>query len=190
MSPCSDSNGANGSGACYANWAFQVPVSSTLLQKVGCRSRRARKLSTHHARPFEPSIKSHFLKSFSTSGDNCPQTGSKTAPRAPRPHLGCPHEWPSVDPRTRYLKLVAATTGYKPFEYSLFESLSSCQRQRKASNCVPCGAEAGRVRQRWCFSTVTQVNRGCTVAAVLVQGQAGTAIVSQCPPRPTGVPRS
>ena len=44
-----------------------------------------------HARPFEPPTKSHFWKISSTSGDKCPQNGSNTAPRAPRPHLGCPH---------------------------------------------------------------------------------------------------
>ena len=32
-------------------------------------------------------------------GDKCPQNGSKNAPMAPRPHLGCPHEGSRVEPQ-------------------------------------------------------------------------------------------
>jgi len=36
--------------------------------------------------------KVNFQETLSIFGDKCPQNGSKTAPTAPRPHLGCPHE--------------------------------------------------------------------------------------------------
>ena len=54
-------------------------------------------LDATHSRPFVPSIKSHFGKISSTFGDKCPQNGSKTAPTAPRPHLGYPHIGPFVE---------------------------------------------------------------------------------------------
>ena len=37
-------------------------------------------------------LKSQFSRDLVNFGDKCPQNGSKTAPTAPRPHLGCPHE--------------------------------------------------------------------------------------------------
>ena len=49
-----------------------------------------------HARPFEPSIKSHFWKISSTFDDKCPRNGSKNDTMAPRTTLGYPHEGPSV----------------------------------------------------------------------------------------------
>ena len=44
--------------------------------------------------------KVNFLETLSSFGDGYPQNGSNTAPTAPRPHLGYPHEGPSVGPRT------------------------------------------------------------------------------------------
>ena len=51
----------------------------------------------HHARPFEPSIKSHFWKISLTFGNKGPQNGSKHGLMAPSTGLGYPHEGPSVD---------------------------------------------------------------------------------------------
>ena len=45
-----------------------------------------------HARPFEPSIKSHFWKISSIFGDKCPRNGSKNDTMVPRTTLECPHE--------------------------------------------------------------------------------------------------
>ena len=54
--------------------------------------RRVRGL-VHHARPFVGVLQMSNSKSLRlTSGDKCPQNGSKNAPMAPRPHLGCSHE--------------------------------------------------------------------------------------------------
>ena len=50
-----------------------------------------------HARPFEPSIKSHFSKISSTYGDKCPRNGSNNEEMAPRTRTGYPHKGPSVD---------------------------------------------------------------------------------------------
>ena len=49
-----------------------------------------------HARPFVPSIKSHFWKISSTFDDKCPRNGSKNGLRAPRTGMGCPHIGSSV----------------------------------------------------------------------------------------------
>ena len=40
--------------------------------------------------------KVNFQETLSICGDKCPQNGSKTAPTAPRPHLGYPHIGPFV----------------------------------------------------------------------------------------------
>ena len=40
--------------------------------------------------------KVNFQETLSSFGDKCPQNGSKTAPTAPRPHLGYPHIGPFV----------------------------------------------------------------------------------------------
>jgi len=40
--------------------------------------------------------KVNFQETLSSFGDKCPQNGSKTAPPAPRPHLGYPHIGPFV----------------------------------------------------------------------------------------------
>ena len=53
--------------------------------KIQCQE--GRHFAWFHARPFEPSIKSHFWKTSSTFGDTCTQNGSKIASTAPRPHL-------------------------------------------------------------------------------------------------------
>jgi hypothetical protein len=58
-----------------------------------------------HARPFEPSIKSHFWKISSSFRDKCPQNGSKYGSMAPSTDLGYPHEGPSVVRSFRFLKL-------------------------------------------------------------------------------------
>ena len=42
--------------------------------------------------------KVNFQETLSSFGDKCPQNGSKTAPRAPKPPLECPHEGSSVGP--------------------------------------------------------------------------------------------
>ena len=41
--------------------------------------------------------KVNFQETLSSFGDKCPKNGSKTAPTAPRPHLGYPHIGPFVD---------------------------------------------------------------------------------------------
>ena len=41
--------------------------------------------------------KVNFQETLSSFGDKCPQNGSKTAPTAPRPHLGYPHIGPFVE---------------------------------------------------------------------------------------------
>jgi len=54
-------------------------------------------LLAHHARPFEPSTKSHFWKISSTFGDKCPRNGSKNDTMVPRTTLEYPHEGPRMD---------------------------------------------------------------------------------------------
>ena len=68
-------------------WSLSGVVRSTAILK-------ARSL---HARPFVPSIKSHFWKILSSFDDKCPQNGSKNGLRAPRTGMGCPYIGPSVD---------------------------------------------------------------------------------------------
>ena len=45
--------------------------------------------------------KVNFQETLSILSDKCPQNGSKTAPTAPRPHLGCPHEGSRVERASR-----------------------------------------------------------------------------------------
>ena len=47
--------------------------------------------SVSHARPFEPSIKSHFGKISPTFGVKCPRNGSTNEEMAPRTRTGYPH---------------------------------------------------------------------------------------------------
>ena len=50
-------------------------------------------------------LKSQFSTDLVIFGDTCPQNGSKTAPTAPRPHLGCPHKGPSVASQVRAFRM-------------------------------------------------------------------------------------
>ena len=55
---------------------------------------------------------------MSIFGDKYPQNGSKTAPAAPRPRLGCPHKGPSV------VSLYKISDGHIDGQTPLFEGLS------------------------------------------------------------------
>ena len=56
-------------------------------------------LDRGHARPFAGGFKRHFCEDLSTSGDKCPQNGSKNEATAPRTGLGCSREGPRAEPR-------------------------------------------------------------------------------------------
>ena len=51
-------------------------------------------------------LKSQFSIDRVNFGDKCPQNGSKTAPTAPRPHLGYPHIGPFVEPGRSAVKRI------------------------------------------------------------------------------------
>ena len=82
--------------------SMSVPICDLYCTPLGAENclvngrDRMHRASSLHARPFEPSIKSHFSKISSTFGDKCPRNGSKNEEMAPRTRTGYPHKGPSV----------------------------------------------------------------------------------------------
>ena len=77
-------------------WCDKIKLSN--LRSM-CRALWREELSKVAASPEVPPkalgggiSKVNFQETLSIFGDKCPQNGSKTAPTAPSPHLGCPHE--------------------------------------------------------------------------------------------------
>jgi hypothetical protein len=83
---------------------FMRKDSGILLDGITCAAD-----SPSHARPFMGVFKSQFIEHLSTFDDTCPQNGSKNDPMVPRTTLGCPHEGPCADTRSR-----TASAGVSP----------------------------------------------------------------------------
>ena len=71
--------------------SFAISLSHTLSLSLSLF--RSSSLSRYPPKVLRGGIsKVKFQETLSSFGDKCLQNGSKTAPTAPRPHLGCPHE--------------------------------------------------------------------------------------------------
>ena len=77
----------------------QYPTEPLLSARQDCGRRLAHRCPQGPRKALRGGIsKVNFRETLSIFGDKCPQNGSKTAPTAPRPHLGYPHIRPFVGP--------------------------------------------------------------------------------------------